>query len=309
MLRVEGKDEVWSTSGIFKYQFDKDTAAWRDKSIITFDEKDAEKLVITAKNGSRIALKKPSPNDAGPAPEWQLVESSIKVEPFDKSVAAGVASQLASLKANDFADGAKPEDTGLDSPELTVAVTLRSGKQQTALMGKKKGDDDFYVKTADNPQVYLVKKYSVERLNKRPVEFRDKTLCNLKSDELTEVAVIHDKDSFTLSKQGKDWKATKPAGITLDSSKVSTIAGAFSDWKGQGFAEDNSPKATGLVKPMATVIAKSSVKGHACQVKIGSETSDKTNYYVQVDNQPDIFTVAKWSVDRLIPKVDDLKKK
>jgi len=112
-----------------------------------------------------------------------------------------------------------------------------------------------------------------------------------------------------LSKQGKDWKATKPAGITVDDSKVSTIAGAFSDWKGQGFAEDNSPKATGLTKPAATIAAKSSVKGHACQIKIGGETNDKGNYYVQVDNQPDIFTVAKWSVDRIIIKVDDLKKK
>jgi len=309
MMRVEGKDEVWSTSGVFKHQFDKDTSAWRDKSITSFDEKDAERLQVTTKNGAKIVLKKPAPNDAGPAPEWQVVESSVKVEPFDKSVASGVVSQLSTWKANDFADNAKPEDTGLDSPELTVTVTLRNGKQQTALVGKKKGDEDFYVKTAANPQVYLVKKYGLDRLNKRPIEFRDKTLCNLKSEELTEVAVSHDKNSFTLSKQGKDWKATKPAGITVDDSKVSTIAGAFSDWKGQGFAEDNSPKATGLTKPTATIAAKSSVKGHACQIKIGGETNDKGNYYVQVDNQPDIFTVAKWSVDRIIIKVDDLKKK
>lgn len=309
MTRVEGKDDVWTTSGLFKYQFDKDTNAWRDKTITGFDEKDAAKLQITSKAGAKIVLSKPAAPDAGPAPDWQVVESSVKVEPFDKSVASGVASQLATWKANDFADGAKPEDSGLDAPDLTVTVTLRNGKEHTVLVGKKKGDEDFYVKTADNPQVYLVKKYNLDRVNKRPIEFRDKTICNLKGDELTEIAVTHDKDSFTLAKQGKDWKATKPAGFTADDSKTSNITNAFSEWKALGFAEDNSPKATGLAKPTATIAAKSSVKGHACQLKIGGETSDKSNYYVQADNQPDIFTVAKWSVDRIMVKLDDLKKK
>jgi hypothetical protein len=309
MVRVEGKNEVWSTSGLFKYQFDKDTTAWRDKSIISFDEKDAEKLQITTKSGAKIILSKPAPRDAGPAPEWQVVESSVKVEPFDKSVAGGVASQLATWKANEFADAAKPEETGLGTPELTVTVSLKGGKQQTALIGNKKGAEDWYVKSADNPQVFLVKKYNLDRINKRPIEFREKTICNLKSDELTEVAVSRDKDSFTLAKQGSAWKTTKPAGFTADDSKVSPITGAFSEWKGQGFAEDNSAKATGLAKPTATIAAKSSVKGHGCVLKIGSETSDKGNYYVQIGSQPDILTVPKWSVDRILVKLDDLKKK
>jgi hypothetical protein len=309
MVRVEGKDEVWSTSGLFKYQLDKDASAWRDKSITTFAEKDATKLQVSDKEGAKIVLSKPVAGDAGPAPEWQVVQSSVKVTPFDKSVATGIISQLSSWKANDFADNAKLEETGLDSPALTVTVGLNDGKQQTVLVGKKKGDEDFYVKTADSPQVYLVKKYNLDRVNKRPIEFRDKTICNLKSEELVEVAVSHGKDSFTLSKQGKDWKATKPAGFVADDSKISPITGGFSDWKAQGFAEDNSPRATGLAKPTATIATKSSVKGNACQLKIGSETPDKGNYFVQVENQPDIFTVAKWSVDRIIVKVDDLKKK
>jgi hypothetical protein len=309
MVRVEGKDEVWSTSGIFKYQFDKDTTAWRDKSITSFEEKDAERLQLTTKSGAKIVLSKPAPRDAGPAPEWQVVESSVKVEPFDKTVASGVASQLAAWKANEFADDAKPAETGLDNPELTVTVTLKGGKQLTGLIGNKKGAEDWYVKSAAGPQVFLVKKFNLDRLYKRPIEFRDKTFCNLKSDEVNEVAVTHDKDSFALAKQGGNWKASKPANFTADDSKVSTITGAFADWKGAGFAEDNSPKATGLAKPTATITAKSSVKGHGCMLKVGSETSDKSNYYVQADNQPDIYTVPKWSVDRILVKLDDLKKK
>ena len=309
MVRVEGKDDVWASTGVVKYQFDKDTSAWRDKSIVAFDEKDAEKLQVATRSGQKIVLSKPAARDAGPAPEWQVVESSVKVEPFDKSVAAGVASQLATWKANDFADDAKPDQTGLATPDLTITVGLRGGKQQTVLLGNKKGEDEWYVKLADQPQVFVVKKFNLDRMNKRPIDYRDKTLCNLKADELTEVAVTHDKDSFTLAKQAAAWKATKPAGITADDAKVTAITGAFSEWKGQGFAEDNSPKATGLAKPTATITAKSSVKGHGCQLKVGSETSDKSNYFVQAGGQPDVFLVPKWSVDRILVKLDDLKKK
>jgi hypothetical protein len=309
MVRVEGKNDVWAVMGLPKYQLDKDTSAWRDKTITQFEEKDAEKLQVVTKSGAKIVLSKPAPRDGGAAPEWQLVESSVKVEPFDKSIATGVASQLATWKANEFADDAKPEETGLDSPSLTVTVGLHNGTQQTALVGNKKGEEDWYVKLADKPQVFLVKKYNLERMNKRPIEYRDKTLCNLKSDELTEVAITHDKDSFALAKQGNSWKATKPANFTADDTKISNITNAFSEWKGQGFAEDNSVKTTGLGKPKATVVAKSSVKGHGCQFKVGNETSDKANYYVQPNGQPDVLLVPKWSLERILLKLDDLKKK
>jgi hypothetical protein len=33
MVRVEGKDEVWATTGFFRHQLDKDTLTWRDKHI------------------------------------------------------------------------------------------------------------------------------------------------------------------------------------------------------------------------------------------------------------------------------------
>ena len=308
MVRVEGKNEVWSVTGIFKYQFDKDTTAWRDKSITSFEEKEAEKLSVATKSGAKIVMAKPAPTDGGAAPDWHVVESTENVEPFDKSVATGVVSQLATWKANEFADDAKLEDTGLSSPELTVTVTLRNGKQLTALVGGKKGDEDWYVKAASNPQIFLVKKYNLDRVNKRPIEFRDKTFCNLKAEELTEVAVSHAKDSFTLTKQGDSWKATKPANFTADDTKVNNITNAFSEWKGSSFAEDTSPKTTGLAKPTATIVAKSNVKGHGCWLKIGNESSDKANYFVQSGAQPEILLVPKWSVDRVLLKLDDLKK-
>ncbi len=309
MLRLEGKDEVWAATNLPRYQFDKDVAAWRDKSIATFDEKDAEKIEIESKTGGKIVLSKPAPTDGGAPSEWRVVESAVKVEPLDKTVATGLISQMASWKANDFADGAKPEETGLQAPETKITVSLKGGKQVAVLVGKKKGDEDTYVKLADQPQVFLVKKFNLDRVDKRPIEFRDKTMCDLTADELTEVAVVRDNDAYTIGKSGKDWKLVKPAGLTLDTSKTSSITSSFSDWKAQSFALDNSAQATGMAKPTAAITAKSNVKGHGCSLKVGGQTSDKNNYYVAVGGQPDVYVVPKWSVDRLLVKTDDLKKK
>jgi hypothetical protein len=312
MVRVEGKDEVWQAVGSLKFEFDKDAAAWRDKSITTFTEADAERLEVVSKTGGKIVLTKPAAKDGGAAPEWTVHESTVKVEPYDKTVAPGIVSALYAWKANDFADDAKPADTGLDAPDTTVTVGLKGGKKATVLVGKKKGEEDYYVKTADSPTVFLVKKYNLERVNKRPVEFREKAMCNLNEGEITEVSVSRDKESYTLVKQpgktGNDaWKLAKPAGVTLDPAKVTGIVGAFKDWKATSFAEDNSPKSTGLVKPTATIAAKA--KGAGCVLKVGAELSDKQNSYVEKAGAPDVFTVPKWSLDRVLVKVDDLKKK
>jgi hypothetical protein len=314
MVRPEGKDEVWQAVGSLKFQLDKDAAGWRDKSIVTFTEADAERIDVATKAGAKIALVRPPKGDGGATPEWKVQESNVKIDSFDKAVATDLISALSSFKTNDFADGAPTSETGLDAPELTVTVGLKGDKKETVLIGKKKGDEDFYVKSAKDPQIFLVKKFTLERINKRPIEFREKTICNLSDTEITQVAVTNDKDSYTLvkdpKKSGNDaWKVSKPAGITLDTSKVTGILSGFKEWKANSFAEDNSPKATGLDKPKATIAASSSGKGRGCSVKVGAELADKQNSYVVPVGAPDVMVVPKWALDRVLVKVDDLKKK
>jgi hypothetical protein len=316
MVRVPGKDDVWQVNGAIRYTFDKGPADWRDKSITTFTVADAEKIDIKSKTGGTITLTKaqkdgkPKDGDKTPPPaggdDWTVASSSVPIPKIDPSVATTLVSTLASWKAFDFADDVKSEAAGLADPALTVTVSLKGGKSAVAMIGNKKTDDDFYVKNGESPQVFLVKKYGVEHVNKRPIEFRDKTICDLADSDLTEIAVSHGAESYTLVKSGKDWKATKPAKTEIDGSKVTPIAGAFKAWKATAFADDPSPKADGLVKPQATIVAKA--KGATCSLKIGDETKDKQSYLVQAGTSPDVYLVPKWSTDRILVKVADLKK-
>jgi hypothetical protein len=310
MVRLAGKDDVWKAGGNLRPAVDKGPADWRDKSVITFPAADAEIVTVKAKDGT-VAIAKKNGKTASNEDKWDLVSSTPKFGPTDKvdnSVPLGIVNALASFKANDFADGAKPADTGLDAPALTIVVAVKGGKNPTLLIGNKKGDDDYYVKSADSPQIYLAKKFNLDRVNKRPIEFKDKVLCDLAESDLAEVAVTNGADSFTLTHAGNEWKATKPAKLTVDPAKTPSLAGGFKDWKASGFAEDPAPAATGLAKPRATVVAKPK-KGDACSIKIGDETKDKQGVYVASAKGPDVYVAPKWSIDRLLVKVDDLKKK
>jgi hypothetical protein len=313
MVRPEGKDEVWAAVKFFKYQLDKDTLGWRDKRIAKFEDRDADKIEIDHKTRGRIVMSRPAPTDASATPDWSVVEAAMKVEPFDKRSATDLDTTFSTLVANEFVDNPKPEETGLDSPENTITVSTRNGKQFRLLVGNKKDDDNTYVKMADKPQVFLVRKFMIEQINKRPIDFRDKTICNLASDEITEVSVARDKDPFVLTKNpGKtgdeSWKLSKPAA-KADISKANAIAGFFHDWKAQKYAEDNLPKTAGLAKPAALISARSKVPGHSCTLKVGGESPDKGNYYVIANNQPNVYLVSKTDVDRITVKLDEVKAK
>jgi hypothetical protein len=315
MVRLEGKDEVWKAVGLLKSHYDKSTSDWRNKAITTFTADDAEQLQVVSKTGGRITLAKPASKDGGASDtEWRVVESTVAVDPLDTSIASGIVSTLSSWQASDFADEASPADTGLDAPNTTVTVQLKGGKKVTVLIGNKKGEDDTYVRNAADPRVFLVKKYNVESVNKRPIEFRDKVICNLSADAITAVSVTGKNGAYTLIREaGKTgdaaWKATQPAGLKLDTSKVGGIVSAFSNWKADSFAEDNSAKLTGLGPPSASISVQSNIKGSGCVLKVGAETSDKQKVYVARVGAPDVYVVPKWSLDRVLVKVEDLKNK
>jgi hypothetical protein len=313
MVRPSGTNDVWRASGISKYVVDKGPSDWRDKSITTFQATDVEKLDVIGKDGGKLSLKKTGTKE-GSEDKWDVVASPVKIEKLDNSVPNGIVSSLASWKANDFADGATLAAAGLDAPALTVTVGLKGGKGVTALIGNRKGDkanEDTYVKKADAPQIFLVKKFNLERIDKRPMEFRDKTLCDLAAADLTEISVAAGDKSYTLVKNGNDWKATKPPKLELDATKVTPIAGAFKDWKATGFAEDQSPKGSGLAKPKAVITAKGKgpkSSAAACVVRVGDESADKASYIVATGKGPDVYLAPKWAVDRILVKPDDLKK-
>jgi len=232
-----------------------------------------------------------------------VTESSAKIDKLDETVPQGVASSVSSLRAFDFADGAPPSESGLDHP--AYSITTRAGpKTVTLLVGKIK-NDNYYVKKADSDQVFLVAKFTIERLAKPPVDFRDKTMSDIKADEVVALDINYGGSQLVLEKSGNDWKAKKPAALAVDNAKVTPIAQAFASWKAGGFAETVDPKATGLKKPTARITVHTKSK-KSVTFLVGALKDE--DYFVQVAGRPDVFVVKKFGLERILKKPDDVKK-
>jgi hypothetical protein len=304
MARPAGSDEIWQTSGMARFVIAKDTKGWRDKVITDFKRDDITTIAVEAAGKGKIVFKRiPADKDKKTQEQFEVTSSPVKIEKLDDSVPQGIASAVYSLRAVDFADAAKPEETGLDKADYTITPEA-GGKSYPILIGKPKGDN-YYVKTPGSAQVFLVPKWSAERLAKPPLEFRDKTLCDLKADDVVGIDIAQAGTEVQLERSGSEWKAKK--GVpALDPQKALQVAQAFSGFRAASFAETADPKTTGLGKPTGKVTIRSKDK-KATTLLIGAKKGDQ-DYYMQVAGRPDIYLVKKYTVDRILKKPDELKK-
>ncbi|MEO6951307.1 MAG: DUF4340 domain-containing protein [Polyangia bacterium] len=298
MVRVAGKNEVWQASNLFPYQINKPPKDWRDHSIFTFSPGLVDKLTVESPEG-KLTLDKTTVDKKV---EWKVLESSGDApkagDVLDQSQPVTVANALASLRANDFADDKDPKSAGLEPPALTVTL-VESGKTFALQIGALDGDD-YLVRKVGTPTIYRVKKYLLEHVVYRPVDYRDKTLVPWKSTEVTKVHIVNGKDVTTLVKVGDAW--TLSAATPLDQAKAKTLV-TGTELAGSSFLTDTTVK-SGLDKPRATITIETTV-GKAT-IKVGALTKDSGDYYVQKDGSKDVVLVKRFAIDRLLKKPADL---
>jgi hypothetical protein len=304
MVRLEGKDQVWFVANFMKYMVDKDTEGWRDNRMTEFKESDVDKLTVATKDGGKIIVARTGPS--GPSADWRVIESTVPIQQLDKAIPNGIVNQLAFWTANGWADDVTTAETGLDHPEMTITVDLQGGKQQIALIGKDKNDEEVYARVTHDPQVYLVKKWALEKINKHPIEFREKLICNFTPAEITEIQVNYGKNSYSVAKRGKDFVVLKPVGAHLAPEKITSLTQAFTNWKAQSYTKET--KNTGLAKPKAIVSVKTNVNGRGCEFKVGNEIAGKFTQYIEVLGEPAVMVAPKSNVDSVLLKPEDFKK-
>ena len=303
MIRPVGKNAVWQATGFFPYMASREPKAWRDHLIVEFGSGDADKLTVEG-GGAKLTVEKTADKTDKGQPKWKVDEATgdapKTAEALDLEQVNGSVQALSALRAADFADDKKPEQVGLANAGVTLTVTAK-GKTYTLLVGNASGEDVF-VKTSDAPQIYTVKKFSLEQLTHKPIDYRDKQLVKAAENDLNAVEVSYAGQTVALDRAGDKWKAR---GITADDGKVKLLVGAFENLQGSGFSDEKDPVKTGLKKPAAMVTLHLKNKS-TVTLKVGSLTKDQADYYMQKGGSPDVMLVKKFAVDRFLKKPADL---
>jgi hypothetical protein len=307
MARPAGKDEVWQTTGLYSYLLNKDAKAWRDHVIFEFPSNEGDKLSVEAGNSKLTVSKLEEKDDKakllGVEAKWKIEESTGDApktsEALDVAMVNAAVQALSTLRSADFADDKPATETGLGAPVLKVTVTA-AGMAHKLLVGSTKGDDT-YLQAEGNPTLFTIKKFSFERVNHKPADYRDKTLAKVKDVDLASVEVVTGGESLSLTHAGDKWKAGKP----VDDSKVKPMVSAFENLTGGSISEEKDPAKTGLAKPTGVVTLKLKEKS-AITLKVGALSADKSEYYIQKVGSPDVLIVKKYMVDRFLKKASDL---
>ncbi len=319
MVRVAGKDEVWQGSDFYASSFKKDSKAWREHAIFDAKADDAQKLTLIG-GGSKVVLERlPAPAAEGNKPaahsiydaKWKLAEGQIKtLKPgveLDSGLANRIVQGLATLRAGEFVDNAKPDELGLapGAPgQIEVQVAFKDGTATKTLgvrIGAQKGED-YYLQALDSPQVFTVKKWTGEQLAHLPDDLGDKSLISYKAADLESVTVAQGKEVLSIKASDKGWKADKLADA--DDSKLKSLADGFDNLSPTNFIAAGAPELASLAKPRATVTVKPKT-GAPVVIKVGDARGD--DVAVQKLGQEPMW-IKKTAVDRFLKKPSEVTK-
>jgi len=338
-LRPAGDNRIWKILGSYKLITRRKPSDWRDPKVLHLKRDDIVALEIVTPEGSLSLKRNPKEKDARKKfKNWKIVSANPPIGKVEQNDLSSMASTLSYLRAKDFADGAKPNETGLDKPTHSLTVKTKDGKSYTLLFGKtvekkvKRGkrtvkEKQVYVQVKGKPQVFLVQETRLRTLRKSPLELRDRTIIGVADGEsVTRIEVMRDGAKVVLEKQNSTWKAVEPKDLVVDTKAVDRDAGMLKGrFKAKSYSKETDPKKTGLDKPKgwlrvtveAATPKKAEKKGsktatakkrRVMELLVGKEAA-KRERYVQVKGSHTVFIVRQYTLERLWKGRDKWKKR
>lgn len=231
-VRLAGSNEVFIAKGRLGNVMKKELSAWRKKTLFDIKAEDVARVKTTLADGRFFTVEQEKPEgapadaaDAGPvaAPKasWALAEPAELPAGFrlDDTQLGRPAATLASLRAQDFADGVSDADAGFDAAHTIVEATTRDGKTLKVHVGKEDDKKRVFAKVDGAPQVYLLANYNAKQLAKSLDDLRDLTLLTAKVEDVEKVAFTGS-TRVVVERDGDAWKLvepkTAPAGFEVD---------------------------------------------------------------------------------------------
>jgi hypothetical protein len=131
---------------------------YRDKTLVKAKESELASVQITD-GGQTTTLTQ------GKDGKWKTAKGAA-----DDTKVKPVVSSFENLQASGFAEDKEPAKTGLAKPQGEVVLHLKNKETVTLKVGAATKDGDYYVQKVGSPDVYLVKKYAVDRWLKKPAD-------------------------------------------------------------------------------------------------------------------------------------------
>ncbi|GIW41194.1 MAG: hypothetical protein KatS3mg076_1771 [Candidatus Binatia bacterium] len=290
---------VLLSSGSLEGALDKKVEDLRDRTVVRFEEDKVRRVALSKPDGEIVLVRadgkwrmeRPEPRDA------------------DADVVRSFLTSLRTMRAVEFVSD-DPKDLGeygLDSPRLAVHLLAEGDREDRVLFGRENDKRQVYVKREGAPTVLAVSQWVYRDLDKKPIDFRDKTVLAFSEDEARRIRVERsDGGSFELVRKDGDWALENPGGKTIGY-RIEQFVRDVRDLEGYDVAGENVTdlSAFGLEKPKLriTVLGKEKEVG---TILVGKRSrDDKTEYTASAAGSGVVYLIRDYVFDRLDKKPED----
>lgn len=258
------------------------------------EEKNVKEIVITRGDG-RIVLKREG--DA-----WRLIEP-VQATADDTEVTSLLHTLLDAKEERRIEDApTNLADYGLERPSIQLGLTLKDGKTSpTLLLGDLNPNGrSVYAKRPDQPAVFLATVVVRLRTDKKPDDFRNKTLLALEPNQVTKIEITIKGQPISLSQaEEKGWEIGKPIKARADAAVIGQMLWKIKDARVTTFV-DSGPDAKrkyGLERP--DLIVELTDAGSVKRLLLKKAADPQVGVYAMAEPGKDVVTLDAAFLDSL----------
>ncbi len=286
-----------------KTNFDKSVYQFRDKTIFNFSSGSINRI--------QIKREKHPLNLVREKDEW-LVSGEVKAKADKDAVLAFLqAIQFSSIKEFDSENPDSLKLYGLDKPTTTLTLEDEDKKVYSIDLGDTKMGSGTYAKKEGAPGVFRVDSKFRNTLEKKNVDFLNKTLIEFEEKNVAEINIQTEEETIQAVRLEKDeWIIKKPKETTAD---MATLRSLFFDLKEAKLTEFiklslDATDSFGLDKPKRSFSLKLA-KGKAIRIHFGNTTLDGKEVFAQRTGESTVFSVSKETTQKLFRSFHELRNK
>ena len=287
-----------------KTRFDKSVYDLRDKTIFNFSS--------GAINQIQIKREKHPFNLTQEKGEW-LVSGEMKSKADKDEVLAFIqAIQFSRIKEfeSENPDSLKPY--GLDKPITTLTLKTEKKNKYSIALGNPKIGSGTFAKKEDAPGVFLVDTKFYDNLNKKNIDFLDKTLIEFEEKNVAEITLQTGEETIQAVRLKKDdWEIKKPKETRADSATIRSLLFDLKEAKIDKFVQlssFDSYDSFGLDKAQHA-FSLTMINGKLIKISFGNSTLDDEKVFAQRNGETTVFLISKKTTQKLFRSFHELRNK
>lgn len=309
--KIEDRDELYIVPQSAFDKLNKEPEDLREKHIADYKPKELKTFTVSY-DDTTISLESSS---AGQEEQWMLTKpvqaraDEYNTEQFIRD--------LAKLKAKEFPteDKARAKTGyGFDPGWLQVKLIPKEGEAKTVTFGDtydSPGAEEklIYARVSSRSEVMAVPYAKVKNMRRKPIEFRDRAVVDLKRKQINRVRVQSKKKlSFAIKRQQDGWYLESPQSGQPEASTAKDIIWDIVQLEAVDYVaqEPEDLKQYGLAVPRIVIDVHAADQAKPLTIKFGYQRDDGS-YYCQTSKSPQVMAVDSMLIDDLPKKLENIR--